>query len=91
MLAVGKELFPWPGGRSFGTQDTNDLLGGGLSGSGNFANFLISVFDGDNITFEFLGACPVADCARYRYDAPLEFERPPRQVAKERGKKAWNL
>jgi hypothetical protein len=49
MLAGGQELFSWPGGRSFGTQDPNDLLGGGLSGSGDFANFLISVFDGDNI------------------------------------------
>jgi hypothetical protein len=75
MLAGGKELFSWPGGRSFGTQDPNDLLGGGLSGSGDFANFLVDVFDSDKVTFEFLGACPGADCARYRYDVPLDASR----------------
>jgi hypothetical protein len=72
MLAGGQELFSWPGGRSFGTNDPNDLLGGGLSGSGDFANFLISVFVSDNVTFEFLGACSGGDCVRYRYDVPLD-------------------
>jgi len=71
MLAQGTEFFSWPGGRSFDTSDPGDLLGGGLSGSGDFAGFVISVFTGDEITFEYLGSCPGSSCVRYRYDVPL--------------------
>ena len=72
MLAQGAEFFSWPGGRSFDTSDPGDLLGGGLSGSGDFASFVINVFAGDEVTFEYLGTCPSAACARYRYDVPLQ-------------------
>ena len=54
MLARGKELFSWPGGGSFETDTPDDLLGGGLSGSGDFANFLISIFTSDKVAFEIL-------------------------------------
>ena len=72
MLAEGKELFAWPGGRSFNTADPDELLTGGLSGSGDFASFVIDVFKLDKVTFEYLGACPGAACVRYRYDVPVE-------------------
>jgi hypothetical protein len=71
MLASGSELFSWPGARSFQTDTPSDLLGGGLSGSGDFANFVISVFTLDRVTFEFLGACGAA-CVRYGYQVPQE-------------------
>ena len=66
MLDRGTELFSWPGEYHFDTWDPDDLLGGGLAGSGDYANYLINVFDSDNVTFEFLGACPkkVPNCAR---------------------------
>lgn len=50
MLAEGGEFFSWPGGRSFDTSDPGDLLGGGLSGSGDFAGFVISVLGSDEAT-----------------------------------------
>jgi len=36
LLAQGTELFSWPGATSFDTATQADLLGGGLSGSGDF-------------------------------------------------------
>ncbi len=73
MLAESQEFFSWPGDRSFDTYDPGDLLGGGLSGSGDFANFAISVFTGDDeATFEYLGSCPGASCVRYRYNVPSQ-------------------
>jgi hypothetical protein len=58
MLAGGKELLSWPGGRSFGTQDPNDLLGGGLSGSATLPTFSSAFSTATTSLFEFLGACP---------------------------------
>jgi len=71
MLAGANELFAWPGGRSFDTDDPGELLGGGLSGSGDFANFTISIFTSDQTTFEYQGPCQGPSCVRYSYDVPL--------------------
>jgi hypothetical protein len=51
MLTEEKELFSWPGGRSFDTDTPADLLGGGFCGSGDFASFVINVFTLDQVTF----------------------------------------
>ncbi len=75
LLSEGKELFAWPGGRSFDTADPDELLAVGLSGSGDFASFVIDVFNLGKVTFEYLGACRGAACARYRYDVPVETSR----------------
>jgi hypothetical protein len=72
MLAEEEELFSWPGGRSFETDNPADLLSGGLSGSGDFANFTISIFTSDQTTFEYQGPCQGPSCVRYSYDIPLE-------------------
>ena len=73
MLAGDKELFSWPGGRSFDTEDPDELLGGGLSGSGDFANFVINIFsNASKVTFEYMGACPGGQCVRYGYVVPVE-------------------
>jgi len=71
MLSDGKELFSWPGGRSFETEYQSDLLGAGFSGSGDFATFTISVFSGDSVSFEYLGACATSGCVRYEFDVPV--------------------
>jgi len=72
MLNEGKELFSWAGSHSFDADNPNALLGGGFSGSGDFASFVINVFTLDQVTFYYLGACEAASCVRYRYDVPLE-------------------
>ena len=72
MQAEGTELFSWPGGRSFDTDDPSALLGGGFSGSGDFANYVISIFTLDEVTFEYLGTCEIPSCVRYSYDMPRE-------------------
>lgn len=40
----GDEIFAWAGARQFETNDVNQLVGGGASGSGDFGSFLTSVF-----------------------------------------------
>jgi hypothetical protein len=72
MLAGGTELFSWPGGRSFDNGNPDALLGGGFSGSGDFANYVISIFTLDRVTFEYMGACEVPSCVRYSYNVPQE-------------------
>ena len=72
MLSDGKELFSWPGGRSFETAYPSDLLGAGFSGSGDFAGFAITVFSGDGVSFKYVGACPGSNCVRYQYDVPVQ-------------------
>jgi len=73
LLAQGTELFSWPGATSFDTDTPADLLGGGLSGSGDFAGFVISVFTVNQVTFDYLGPCGGGECVRYRYNMPQEL------------------
>lgn len=73
MLAEGTELFSWPGGASFGTNDPGDLLGGGFSGNGDFSSFLITAFN--RAAFEYLGTCEGVSCVRYRYDVPVSVSQ----------------
>jgi hypothetical protein len=57
MIAGGAELFSWPGGGKFQTNNPDDLLGGGFAGSGDFASFIITAFTSGQTTFEYLGPC----------------------------------
>ena len=75
MLAGGEELFAWPGGRTFDTDDPSELLGDGLSGAGDFASFMLSIFTLDRVTFRYQGPCPGQSCVRYGYDVPREVSR----------------
>jgi hypothetical protein len=75
MLTESSELFSWPGERRFDTNSPDDLLVGGMSGSGDFAAFVISVFTFDQVTFEYLGACEGGYCVRYRFNVPREASR----------------
>lgn len=73
MLAEGTELFSWPGGASFGTNDPGDLLGGGFSGNGDFSSFLINAFN--HAIFEYLGTCEGVSCVRFQYDVPVSVSQ----------------
>lgn len=75
MIAGGTELFSWPGGGKFQTNDPDELLGGGFAGSGDFASFLTTAFAAGQTTFEYLGTCGSPSCVRYRYDVPVAVSR----------------
>jgi hypothetical protein len=75
MVSESTELFSWPGGSRFNTSEPEDLLGGGFSGNGDFADFVITVFSADQVTFEDLGTCGGAHCVRFRYDVPVAVSR----------------
>jgi len=70
MLAGGKELFSWPGGRSFDTYDPATLLFVGMSGSGDYFTFMLDIFTLDQVTFEYQGPCSGPSCVRYSYNVP---------------------
>ncbi len=44
----GKELFSWPGAASFERDDPHGIVGGGLTGTGDFAGFSRAVFGSDS-------------------------------------------
>lgn len=72
MLAGGKELFSWPGGRSFDTDDPATLLSVGMTGTGDYFTFILDIFTLDQVTFEYQGACSGPSCVRYSYNVPQE-------------------
>lgn len=71
MIAEGTELFSWPGGGHFATNDPGDLLGGGFTGNGDFGSYVATVFGQTQVTFHYLGACPSGLCVRYSFDVPV--------------------
>jgi hypothetical protein len=75
MIADGVELFSWPGGGKFQTNNPDDLLGGGFAGNGDFASFIITAFTSGQTNFEYVGSCGSASCVRYRYDVPVGVSR----------------
>jgi hypothetical protein len=75
MVADGGELFSWPGDGKFQTNKPDDLLGGGFSGNGDFAAFIITAFSSGQTSFEYLGSCGLVSCVRYRYDVPAAVSR----------------
>lgn len=74
MLATGTELFAWPGERRFDVKTPTDLIGGGFSGNGDFAGFLIDVFAPQQASFHYEGSCP-ANCVRFSYEIAPEVSR----------------
>ena len=75
MIAGGVELFSWPGGGKFLSNNPNDLLSGGFAGNGDFASFIITAFSSGQTSFQYFGLCGPAPCVRYRYDVPVAVGR----------------
>lgn len=75
MVSESTELFSWPDESRFNTNSPEDLLGGGFSGNGDFADFVLTVFSADHVTFEDLGTCGGASCVRFAYDVPVAVSR----------------
>ncbi len=70
MLTSKSELYTWPGTQSFSAETPTVLLGGGFSGSGDFAGFVTSVFTIASAVIEYRGPCENSGCVRYRFDMP---------------------
>ena len=75
MLAADRELCSWPGQHAFNTENPGDLLGPGLSGSGDFASFLIDIFNLDQVSIKYMGPCDIGNCVQYRYAVPVLVSR----------------
>lgn len=75
IIAEGTEMYSWPGGAKFETNNPDDLLGGGFAGNGDFASFITTVFGSGQSTFEYRGRCPEASCVRYRFELPAAASR----------------
>jgi hypothetical protein len=50
-IVGGKELFSWPGAAPFERDDPHDIVGGGLTGTGDYAGFSRAVFGSDDSEF----------------------------------------
>ena len=70
MLSGTEELYALPGGSRFDVNNPATLLAGGLSGSGDFATYVISIFTSDATNFEYQGSCGREGCVRFSYDVP---------------------
>jgi hypothetical protein len=68
-VSQGAEIFSWVGAQRFQTEDVQKIVGGGMTGTGDFGPFLVSIFGGAGARYEYLG--PEEDKGRafavYRY------------------------
>ncbi len=68
----GKEQFSWPGGSRFDNRELQEVLGRGLTKTGDFSGFLAAVF-GPHSTCRLIGEQPAAlrRALRYDYRVPM--------------------
>lgn len=69
------EIFSWAGARKFESAGAEGIVGGGLTGTGDFGGFLGSIFGGDTAAYQYLGLEPIRgqDFAAYRYQVPISI------------------
>ena len=65
--AQGRELFAWPGSDAFETKEVRQIVGGGLTGSGEFIAHARTVFLG-NSAIRYFGPDDAAGARLLRYD-----------------------
>jgi len=53
-VSNGAEIFSWAGARTFQSSDAQEIVGGGLTGSGDFGRFLESIFGSGGTEHQFL-------------------------------------
>ncbi|MGA2741304.1 MAG: hypothetical protein ABSG65_28180 [Bryobacteraceae bacterium] len=72
-VSAGAEIFSWVGARHFQSEDVDKIVGGGMTGTGDFGPFLISIFSGNGSEYEYLGLAQEhgRTFAKYRYRVPL--------------------
>ena len=67
------EIFSWAGARKFESTDAQEIVGSGLTGTGDFGGFLGSIFGGGAAEYQYLGLEQIEgrDFAAYRYQVPI--------------------
>lgn len=72
-VAAGGEIFSWAGARSFQSDEVDSIVGGGMTGTGDFGPFLMSVFAANGSEYQYLGLRDEQgrSLAVYRYRVPL--------------------
>jgi hypothetical protein len=73
-VSEGAEIFSWAGAHHFQSEDVDKIVGSGMTGTGDFGPFLISIFGGGAAKYDYLGLALQAQgpaLAMYRYHVPL--------------------
>src|SRR5580658_3404775 len=72
-VSGGLEIFSWAGARSFKSGDVEGIVGGGMTGTGDFGPFLSSIFSPRALEYRYLGTEQVRGrtCAVFSYAVPL--------------------
>jgi hypothetical protein len=86
-VSEGAEIFSWAGAHHFQSDDVQDIVGGGMTGTGDFGPFLISIFGGSAGSYDYLGLAMQdkgRSLALYRYHVPVstshyQFKTGPRR------------
>lgn len=70
----GREVFGWPDGPRFEADNPGEMLGAGLSGSGDFGSFLEAVFLTNTLSFTYTGETTIngREAIEYSYKMPLD-------------------
>ncbi|HLH39102.1 MAG TPA: hypothetical protein VKX39_08130 [Bryobacteraceae bacterium] len=67
-LVDGREMFGWPGAKSFEDMDARRLISRGAFSNGNFANHARAIFAGGFTRFTYKGEAMLGDGAAARFD-----------------------
>jgi hypothetical protein len=72
-VSEGAEIFSWPGDQRFQSGDVEQIVGGGMAGTGDFGPFLMSIFGESGSECNFLGLEQNngRTFAVYRYHVPI--------------------
>jgi hypothetical protein len=54
-ISSGSEIFSWAGAREFQSADAQEIVGGGLTGTGDFGPFLVGIFGDSTTKCDYLG------------------------------------
>jgi hypothetical protein len=71
-VSDGAEIFSWAGAREFQSSDAQEIVGGGVTGSGDFGPFLMDIFGGAAPETQSVGMEQIQGrtLARYQYRVP---------------------
>ncbi len=67
-LVDGKEMFAWPGAKSFEDRDIRELASTGMFGNGNYAIYARMLFNAAGPDFTYAGQVPLFGLQLARYD-----------------------
>jgi hypothetical protein len=72
-VSEGAEIFSWAGDQRFQSEYVEKIVGGGMTGTGDFGPFLMSIFGGRASQYEYLGLEQDKGraLAAYRYNVPV--------------------